>query len=81
MRNDTKKLYIRLPEARLEQVMAMADEIGINYTNFGGMLLWMGFCAYMRQVAPEKLLSEEQLYKIGKMYAEDKDNQNAEPTN
>jgi hypothetical protein len=81
MKNITGKMYIRLPEERLQQIRALSEEIGMHYTNFGGMLLWMGFCAYMRQVAPEKLFSDEQLYKLGKMYVEDKENEtNAETT-
>jgi hypothetical protein len=60
------KLYIRLPEERLKEVRELSEEVGIPYTLFGGMLLWMGYHAYLRQLHPEKAFTIEQLIDIGK---------------
>mgnify|MGYP000613269017 CR=1 FL=1 len=62
------KIYVRLPQERIDEVKALADEIGMKYTQFGGMLIWMGFRAYLRQVNPEKLFSPEMLAEMGKAY-------------
>lgn len=74
----TQKLYVRLPAERVTDIKALADEIGMVYTQFGGMCLWMGYKAYLRQVNPEKILSMDQLAQLGKIY--EKELQSQTPT-
>jgi hypothetical protein len=74
----TEKIFVRLPPERLQEVKAMAKEVGLPYTSFGGLLLWMGYRAYLRQVNPEKLFSVDQLVEMAKIA--EQDNEKGEET-
>ena len=65
------RMTVTLPPDRMREVKEMATEIGLRYSQFGGMLLWMGYRAYLRQVNPEKLFSADQLVEMAKIAERD----------
>lgn len=67
MRPEIEKMYIRLPKERLDDIRALSDEIGMSYTQFGGLLLWMGYKVYQRNVNPEKMFTSEQWAKFAEL--------------
>ena len=68
----TIKIYVRLPPERMDGIKELAKEVGIPYTQFGGLLLWMGYQAYLRQLHPERAFSIDQLIEIGRKANEEK---------
>lgn len=70
MAQKSDRLYIRMPIERAESIREAAKEAGLTYSQFAGMLAWMGYKVYQRQVNPESLLTMEQLAELGKIYEE-----------
>ncbi len=68
MADKTDRIYIRMPEERAKKIKASAKEAGLTYSQYAGMLTWMGYKAYQRQVNPESLLSMEQIAELGRIY-------------
>ena len=62
----TEKIYVRLPQDRLESIKLLAQEIGMPYTQFAGLLLWMGYKTYERNVNPERAFTPEQWAQMAK---------------
>lgn len=79
MKKPVTKMYVRLPQERLDEIQALSDEVGMSYTQFGGLLLWMGYKVYQRNVNPEKMFTSEQWAKFAELMNNKKDD-NAETT-
>lgn len=80
MRPEIEKMYIRLPKDRLEEIRALSDELGMSYTQFGGLLLWMGYKMYQRNVNPEKMFTSEQWVKFAELINTNEKIENDETT-
>jgi len=70
MAEKTDRIYIRMPQERADKIKASAKEAGLSYSQYAGMLTWMGYKVYQRQVNPENMLTMEQLAELGKIYEE-----------
>jgi len=46
---NTLKIYVRLSSEKIKKIKAEADNLGLPYTMFGGLLLWKGFLAFMNE--------------------------------
>lgn len=52
---NTDKIYIRLPGKKIDLIKKEAEQLGLTYTMFGGLLLWKGFTSFMSENKQLKL--------------------------
>lgn len=61
----TERISVRLTRAKIDVIKKGADGFGMSVSAFGGMLMWMGYKLWQRQVNPEEIFTPDQWAKIG----------------
>jgi hypothetical protein len=61
---DTDRLQVRVTREISADIRQMCKIFGMTVTQFGGMLLWIGYKDFLRVVYPERVLDDDLISKL-----------------
>lgn len=59
-----KRVYARLPEDFYKDFERYAEKFGLTIAQFAGMCIQAGYMSIVRSIAPEEVISDENLSRI-----------------
>ena len=68
--SESKRIWGRVAPERFDQLQAWAEELGMNFSQYIGVVSWIGAKALNRQLNPEQVLDSKQWAGIVAAYAE-----------